>query len=88
MKLIDVQISEDMLTIVNEEVTRILRAGAERNERDMLMLEKAAKIYSLLQANTREAVKAGSFGNMSDADLKDAENLESAPDGGGSDDDL
>lgn len=88
MKLLDIQISEDMLTIVNEEVTRILRAGAERNAQDMLMLEKAAKIYSLLQANSREMIKAGSFGNMTDEDLKNAEGLESTPDRSGSDDEL
>lgn len=88
MKLLDLQISDDMLAIINEEVTRIKMAGGERTERDMLILEKAAKIYQILQSNAREAVKAGSFGLLPDADLKDSEDLQGAVDGSDSDDNL
>lgn len=86
MKLLDVQVSDDILQIVNEEVTRIKAAGANRTERDALILEKMTKIYSLIQANVRENVKAGMFGNMSDEDLNDAQSLESTVDGTESDD--
>lgn len=80
MKLLDMQVSDDILQIVNEEVTRIKAAGANRTERDALILEKMTKIFSMIQANTRESMKAGAFGNMSDADLDQAESLESTID--------
>lgn len=88
MKLLDIQVSDDILQIVNEEVTRIKEAGANRTERDALILEKMTKIYSLIQANVRENVKAGMFGNMSDEDLNDAQSLESTIDSTESDDEL
>lgn len=88
MKLLDIQVSDDILQIVNEEVTRIKAAGANRTERDALILEKMTKIYSLIQANVRENVKAGMFGSMSDEDLNNAQSLESAIDGTESDDEL
>lgn len=88
MKLLDIQVSDDILQIVNEEVTRIKNAGNNRTERDALILEKMTKIFSLIQANVRENAKAGMLGNMSDADLEQAESLESAVDSPGSDDEL
>lgn len=88
MKLLDIQVSDDILHIVNEEVARIKRAGAGRTERDALILEKMTKIFSLIQANVRENAKAGMLGNMSDVDLEQTEGLESAIDSTGGDDDL
>lgn len=88
MKLLDIQVSDDILQIVNEEVTRIKAAGTNRTERDALILEKMTKIFSLIQANVRENMKAGMFGSMSDSDLNNAESLESAVDSPESDDEL
>lgn len=88
MKLLDIQVSDDILQIVNEEVVRIKAAGANRTERDALILEKMTKIFSLIQANVRENAKAGMLGNMSDSDLEQSDGLESAVDGSSSDDDL
>lgn len=88
MKLLDLRIHDDILEIVDEEVTRIRAAGDERTQADMLVLEKATKIFTMLQANLREAMKAGSFGNMSDDELNQSQDLESAVDGSDSDDNL
>jgi hypothetical protein len=88
MKLLDMQIADDILDIVNEEVTRIKNAGVERNERDMLILEKVTKVFSMISANTREALKAGTFGDIPDKDLEESQDLESAVGSGGADDNL
>ena len=55
MKLLDMQIADDILDIVNEEVTRIKNAGVERNERDMLILDKVTTVFSMISENTRSA---------------------------------
>ena len=85
--MLDFEISDDILQIVNEEVTRI-KLSTDRTDRDMLTLEKATKIFSMLQANTREAVKAGMFADLKDSELEQSHGLESAVDSAESDDNL
>lgn len=71
IKVKDIVISDDILTIVSEEVDRIKMLGmAGREAADLVRLEKVAKVYALMMSSTRENTKAGIYGKMSTEDLE------------------
>lgn len=63
MKLRDVQIAEDIMSIIEEEVTRI-KQNPDRETGDVILLERLSKTYSVIMASNRELVKSGMLGNL------------------------
>lgn len=63
MKLRDVQIAEDIMSIIEEEVTRI-KQNPDRETGDVILLERLSKTYSTIMASNRELVKSGMLGNL------------------------
>lgn len=72
------------MSIVQEEVRGIKGRGKERDDRDLMKLEKLAKVYATLMASHRENIKFGVFGNLSSEQLDDPID---GPDGAGGTDD-
>jgi len=77
MNLRDLEIADDILKIVDEEVTAIKNATS-REVADIIRLEKISKIYTTLMANQREVLKSGVLGSLK---------LDESDDAGGSEDD-
>ncbi len=65
--IIEQQISEDIKNIVAKCVTAIKRQSSK--ETDIGALEKLAKIYAIMAADTRDNLKAGITGDMTDEQL-------------------
>ena len=63
MNLRDLEIADDILKIVDEEVTAIKNATS-REVADIIRLEKISKIYTTLMANQREVLKSGVLGSL------------------------
>lgn len=64
MNLRDLEIADDILKIVDEEVTAIKNATS-REVADIIRLEKISKIYTTLMANQREVLRSGVLGKLS-----------------------
>lgn len=64
-------IADDMMGVVREEVHILKKKGGSRDDRDLMKLEKLAKVYATLMASHRENVKFGVFGNLSGEQLDD-----------------
>ena len=77
MNLRDLEIADDILKIVDEEVTAIKNATS-REVADIIRLEKISKIYTTLMANQREVLKSGVLGSLK---------LDESDNGGDSEDD-
>ena len=56
------------MDIVDREIARI-QAVPEPDDRDIIRLEKLAKVYATLMANLRENMKHAIFGKLSDKEL-------------------
>ena len=76
MKLRDVQIAEDIMSIIEEEVTRI-KQNPDRETGDVILLERLSKTYSTIMASNRELVKSGMLGNLK---LEERDNSSDAED--------
>lgn len=74
VKLRDFIIADDILEIIEREVSKI-KMLAEPDERDIARLEKLAKTYTTVMSSTRENYKQGLFGKL------DAKELDKAVDG-------
>ncbi len=70
MKFRDLEIADDILKIVDEEVTAIKNATS-REIADIVRLEKVSKIYTTLMANQREVLKSGILGSLDLSDQSD-----------------
>jgi hypothetical protein len=77
MKLRDVQIAEDIMSVIEQEVTRI-KENPSRETGDIILLERLSKTYSTIMASNRELVKSGMLGNLK---------LDESDDAGDSEDD-
>jgi hypothetical protein len=76
MKLRDVQIAEDIMSVIEQEVTRI-KENPSRETGDIILLERLSKTYSVIMASNRELVKSGMLGNLKldeSDDTSDSEN--------------
>lgn len=84
VKIRDFVVAENIMTIVDREVSRILSL-VDPDDRDIARLERMAKTYSVLMASTRENIKHGLYGNLSGADLGDEvfDGTEEAPEDAG-----
>lgn len=71
VKLRDFQIADDILEIIEREVTIIKNLG-KIDERDIAKLEKLAKTYTTVMSSTRENYKQGLFGKLDADELKKA----------------
>ena len=69
MKLSDLLITDEILAIIAEEVT-IIKNSTDRDASAIIKLEKLARTYSVIMANSREVVKSGILGKLSDAELE------------------
>jgi hypothetical protein len=79
MKIRELMMADDIMLIVGQEVERI-KVNPDRDERDLMKLEKLARVYTIMMASTRENLKQGVFGKIDDAELEsldDAEQLDS-----------
>lgn len=83
VKLRDFQIADDILEIIEREVT-ILKQQGSVDDREIAKLEKLAKTYTTVMSSTRENYKQGLFGKLSAEELEKA--IASTDDGGESDD--
>jgi hypothetical protein len=63
MKLRDVQIAEDIMSVIEQEVTRI-KENPSRETGDIILLERLSKTYSTIMASNRELVKSGMLGSL------------------------
>ena len=63
MKFRDVQIAEDIMSVIEQEVTRI-KENPSRETGDIILLERLSKTYSVIMASNRELVKSGMLGNL------------------------
>jgi hypothetical protein len=68
MKLRDLELANDILKIVDEEVTAIMNSTA-REPSDIVKLEKLSKVYVTIMANQRELLKQGVLGKLSEEEL-------------------
>lgn len=75
MKLRDVQIAEDIMSIIEEEVTRI-KQNPDRETGDVILLERLSKTYSTIMASNRELVKSGMLGNLKLSQSDDSSDTE------------
>jgi len=64
MKLRDVQIAEDIMSVIEQEVIRI-KQNPNRETGDIILLERLSKTYSTIMASNRELVKSGMLGKLS-----------------------
>lgn len=83
VKLRDFIIADDILEIIEREVSKI-KGVASPDERDIARLEKLAKTYTTVMSSTRENYKQGLFGKLDAKELNKA--IESGDDTGESDD--
>lgn len=83
VKLRDFVIADDLLEIIEREVTRI-KSLPVIDEREIAKMEKIAKTYAILMSSTRENMKQGLFGKLDAQELKKA--IESGDDTGETDD--
>ena len=70
MKLRDLEIADDILKIVDDEITAI-KNTSNREASDIIKLEKITKVYVALMANSREVLRSGVLGKI---DLKELDN--------------
>ena len=63
MKLRDIQIAEDIMSIIEEEVMRI-KQNPDRETGDVILLERLSKTYSTIMASNRELIKSGALGTL------------------------
>ena len=75
MKLRDVQIAEDIMSVIEQEVTRI-KENPSRETGDIILLERLSKTYSVIMASNRELVKSGMLGNLKLDESDDASDSE------------
>jgi hypothetical protein len=69
MKFIEHETADLLKRIILREAQALEEKGA-LDKADFICLEKLTKSYATLAADTRESIKAGVLGKMSDAELK------------------
>lgn len=68
MKLADILIAEDIMTIIAEEIT-LIKKNPQREAGDLIKLEKLTKSFSVITATVREMVKSGVLGQLTSDEL-------------------
>lgn len=68
VKLKDLEVADMILDIIFEEVAA-LKVSKDRSPAEIIKLEKIAKTYQIIMASTRENIRSGLFGNLTNEDL-------------------
>lgn len=72
IKIKDFQIADDILDIIYEEVQQ-LKVTKERGPSEIVRLSNLAKAYQIIMASTRENIRSGLLGKLSDEELTEEE---------------